>query len=101
MHNESESLEMKNLLEDNGDDACSLQRKRAKPSDRVKWTSRELEEVREYFSSYLDGSSARKCPGREECKESIRKSKEKNGVLQRRKWETIKKKVSYLMHFEK
>lgn len=49
-------------------------------------------------SALLQKFSVKKCPGMYECREAINKSKANNGVLHRRKWDTILKKVSYLMH---
>lgn len=66
--------------------------------ERIKWTAFELEEVRTYFASYFDGTAQRRCPGIQECQEAILLSRLRNGTLHRRKWASIKKKVSYLMH---
>lgn len=66
--------------------------------ERMKWTAFELKEVRTYFASYFDGTAQRRCPGIKECQEAILQSRLHNGTLHRRKWASIKKKVSYLMH---
>ena len=62
----------------------------AAASTRVKWTSEELKEVNVYFKDHL---SSKTPPGRRECLKAIEKSKKAKGVLHRREWETIKKKV--------
>lgn len=52
-----------------------------------------------YFPSYFNGTSQRRCPGIKDCQEAIERSRLNNGTLHRRKWESIKKKVSYMMNY--
>jgi hypothetical protein len=66
--------------------------------ERVKWSESELAEVKLYFNSYFTGKAKRKCPGMAECQEAIKRSNLNNGTLCQRKWDTVKKKVSYMMH---
>ena len=56
-----------------------------------------MEEIELYFRDYLELKSKRKCPGMKECMLAINKSKVSNGLIWKRSWETIKKKVSHLM----
>ncbi|KAK3108247.1 hypothetical protein FSP39_004029 [Pinctada imbricata] len=68
---------------------------------RIPWTIEEVEEVKVYFKEYLEGTTQKKCPGMKECLHAIQNSKLKGTILQRRSWETLKKKVSHMMHAKK
>nr|XP_022330999.1 uncharacterized protein LOC111129143 isoform X1 [Crassostrea virginica] len=72
-------------------------RKRPKKTDRVRWTKKEEEEIKEYFSLYFNGKIKKKCPSREHCNIAIQQSKENSGEICRRKWDTLKKKVSNML----
>ncbi|XP_078310283.1 uncharacterized protein LOC111116385 isoform X1 [Crassostrea virginica] len=72
-------------------------RKKAKKTERVRWSKEEEGEIKEYFSSYFDGSIPKKCPSREHCLLAISKSKASGGNICRRQWETLKKKVSNML----
>ena len=64
---------------------------------RVPWTKEEVEEIRELFKHYLDLTMKRKCPGMNDCMHAIHRSKASGGVLWKRNWETLKKKVSHMI----
>ncbi|XP_062610759.1 uncharacterized protein LOC134272385 isoform X2 [Saccostrea cucullata] len=72
-------------------------RKKAKKSERVRWSPAEEEEIKKYFSRYFEGHFQKKCPSREHCLDAIKKSKENGGTICNRKWETLKKKVSNML----
>ena len=57
---------------------------------RVKWTSSEETEIRRFFKRNLETGVT---PGKSECERAIDKSKANNGLIHRRNWETLKKKV--------
>lgn len=57
---------------------------------RVAWTQAEMEEIEEYFQLNINSGVT---PGRRECMKAIELSRSNNGSIQRRQWETIKKKV--------
>lgn len=65
-------------------------KKRNSASTQVKWTEKEEEEIQIYF---IENFKTQSTPGRKECEKAINLSKLNNGVLYRRSWETIKKKV--------
>ena len=67
----------------------------AKKTTRVKWTEEEIKELNEYFSFFL---KAKTVPNKEDCLKAIRKSKAKEGMLHRRYWHTIVKKISNMNH---
>ena len=74
------------------EDDCEMgeQRKKRIPCTRVKWTRKEELEIKDYFK---DNFVTKSTPGRRECENAIEISREKNGLLHRRNWETLKKKV--------
>lgn len=57
---------------------------------RVKWSKQEEKEVKEYFS---DCYKSKTLPGMKMCLRLIESNKKAGGVLWKRKWETIKKKI--------
>lgn len=57
---------------------------------RVAWTQAEIKEIEEYFELNINAGVT---PGRQECMRAIELSRKNNGSIQRRQWETIKKKV--------
>ena len=58
---------------------------------RVRWTDKELEEIKLYAAKYL---KEKKTPSRKVCLAYIKKSKETGGQLQRRSSALIVKKIS-------
>ncbi|XP_060084182.1 uncharacterized protein LOC132563439 [Ylistrum balloti] len=64
---------------------------------RVKWTEVEENEIKKYFSSYFDGTIKKTCPSQQHCLLAVKKSAENQGELHRRKWDTLKKKVSNML----
>jgi len=67
-------------------------------SARVKWTTKELQELNYYFEEDMKlGRNVKE----KKIMEAIASSKEKRGNLHRRKWETIKAKVNYIILKEK
>ena len=65
-------------------------KKKRKPLVRVKWTQKENQEIKKYFHDNLE---THVIPGKRECEAAMEKSKESGGVIHKRYWETIKKKV--------
>jgi hypothetical protein len=59
-----------------------------------KWSEAELKELKELFQDFLKPPG--KSPRLEDCRKAINLSKARGGVLHKRQWETIKKKVFYL-----
>ena len=78
-------------------DPESPPRKTRKKSTRVTWTTQEINEIEEYFKDYLDLKMSKSCPGQKECLRAIALSKSSGGILARRHWETVKKKVSNMV----
>nr|XP_034315953.1 uncharacterized protein LOC117685616 [Crassostrea gigas] len=74
------------------EDDFTVCRKKAKKSERVRWSPAEEEEIKKYFSRYFEGHFQKKCPSREHCLDALKKSKENGGTIFKRKWETLKKK---------
>ncbi|XP_053408293.1 uncharacterized protein LOC128559783 [Mercenaria mercenaria] len=66
------------------------QKKSSASNTRVQWTKEELTEVNRYFEETI---AAEKTPGMKECKMAQEKSKTDGGMLHKRNWETLKKKV--------
>jgi hypothetical protein len=58
------------------------------------WTRVELDEISQYFGSQIENNRNIK---EAECREAIKMSKENSGEIHRRSWETIKKKVNYIL----
>ncbi|XP_065928942.1 pneumococcal serine-rich repeat protein isoform X3 [Magallana gigas] len=79
------------------EDDFTVCRKKAKKSERVRWSPAEEEEIKKYFSRYFEGHFQKKCPSREHCLDALKKSKENGGTIFKRKWETLKKKVSNML----
>lgn len=52
-----------------------------------------MEELKKYFPNYFQGKTKKNCPSRNECLSAIKSSRENNGAICLRHWETIKKKV--------
>lgn len=76
---------------DEEDEDETVERKKSKKGcERVKWSSKEEEEIRLYFK---DNFETKTTPGKRECEMAIQRSQTNNGVLHRRNWETLKKKV--------
>uniref|UniRef100_K1QD47 Uncharacterized protein n=1 Tax=Magallana gigas TaxID=29159 RepID=K1QD47_MAGGI len=69
----------------------------ANTAERVRWSRDEEDEIKKYFSRYFDGHLQKKCPSREHCLDALKKSKENGGAIFKRKWETLKKKVSNML----
>lgn len=65
---------------------------------RVQWTKEELQEVNHYFEENI---AAEKTPGMKECRRAQENSKTNGGVLHKRNWETLKKKVWNLIQKKK
>ena len=65
-------------------------KKRNSACTRKKWTAQEEEELQTLF---MDNLRTHITPGRKECEDARKKSKENNGSIHKRSWETIKKKV--------
>ena len=63
---------------------------KAKNQGRKTWTKEEVEELHKLFGASL---SSRSLPSGHEIKKAIRKSKQMEGKLHLRNWETIKKKL--------
>jgi hypothetical protein len=61
---------------------------------RVTWTSEEFKELQMYFGTHI---KEQKNVKEKEGLDAIQKSKKAGGKLQRRSWETIKKKVNYII----
>lgn len=58
------------------------------------WTEEELAELQEYFGDKIKkGENVRE----KDCLRAIDLSKKNHKTLQRRKWDTIKKKVNYII----
>lgn len=68
---------------------------------RVPWTEKEIGEIKQYFKDYISLQSRKPCPGMKEILQVCAKSKASGGAIWKRNWETIKKKVSYLVQKEK
>ncbi|ESO84729.1 hypothetical protein LOTGIDRAFT_168393 [Lottia gigantea] len=64
--------------------------------NRVCWTQQEEKEIRKRFKIYFD-EGTKTCPSKYDCKEALRKSKEEGGMIVRRSWETLKKKVNNML----
>ena len=60
---------------------------------RVRWETEEIEEINTYFKNYLKTKTV---PNKQDCLKAIAKSKAAHGMLQRRYWHTIVKKISNL-----
>ncbi|XP_065943060.1 uncharacterized protein [Magallana gigas] len=73
------------------------QGKNVDDAERVRWSPAEEEEIKKYFSRYFEGHFQKKCPSREHCLNALKKSKENGGTIFKRKWETLKKKVSNML----
>ena len=63
-------------------------------SARVKWTTKELEEIQTYFGEHIASERNVK---EKEARVAIKKSKQQGGQLHRRRWDIIKKKVNYII----
>lgn len=60
----------------------------------MSWTDEELTELKEYFGKNIrENRNVRE----KECIDVIQKSRRLGKILHRRPWETIKKKVNYLI----
>lgn len=79
------------------EDDFTVCRKKAKKSERVRWSPAEEEEIKKYFSRYFEGHFQKKCPSRKHCLDALKKSKENGGTIFKRKWETLKIKVSNML----
>lgn len=84
----NETFDEYDFLDDN-DGEPEVSKKRKAIFTRQKWTREELAEVQIYFKEHL---SSKTTPGRQDCLRAIDESKANNGTLQRRSWETLKKK---------
>ncbi|XP_033762695.1 uncharacterized protein LOC117344151 [Pecten maximus] len=71
--------------------------KNAKPVNRVKWSNEEEEEIMRYFKKYFHREVNKTSPSQHDCKAAVAFSEENGGQLQKRSWETIKKKVSRML----
>ena len=72
-------------------------KKRTPASTVQRWTEDELKELRNYLSENIKTGVT---PGKKACMKAIRKSQAAKGVLHKRGWETIKKKVCYIIQKE-
>ena len=61
------------------------------------WSAEEITELKEHFKDYLELKTTKKCPGQKDCLHAIPSSKIRKGLIWKRNWETIKKKVSNMM----
>lgn len=59
-------------------------------STRVAWNAVEIREIEKYFEVNINAAIT---PGRKECMKAIEMSQKNNGLIYKRNWETIKKKV--------
>ena len=66
-------------------------RKRAKVSNRMKWTNKEVEEIKKYLGEYLSTTTT---PGKKDCLKAIADGRKNGGQLQRRGYSLIVKKIS-------
>ena len=71
-------------------DLCSDSFSATAAINRTSWTNEEVEELKQYFKEHI---STRSTPGMKDCQRAIQMSRKHNGVLHKRPWETIKKKV--------
>ena len=71
----------------------SLQKR--KKVNRVKWTSKEFEEIEKYLGHKI---REKKNPNMQDAVKAINLSRKNNGQLKRRHWHTLVKKVSYMIH---
>ena len=66
-------------------------KKRNKPTgNRQRWSPAEMDELNRYFKENIETLTT---PGMKACVKAIQLSKNKNGQICRRSWESIKKKI--------
>jgi len=91
-----EDLDLSDLNREDAEEEEEQERKKKqekKPNTRVPWTPSEMEEVRKYFEEFLRTNC---CPSKTDVERAKEKSKRNGGVLWKRYWHTIVKKVSYI-----
>ena len=92
---DEEVLDLSGIGEDFVVESLDVQEKvlPSKKVIRVHWSTEEVKEIKKYFDKHL---TTKTTPGKMECLKAIGKSKQSGGVLHKRFYHTIIKKISNL-----